>query len=209
MTPLDWIIPQTAFLNSECSPFRCLPRNKDDPLSDPAHYQRGSVIGGELEAQGQAQQGGRWGRRSVDADRQEGHPSHQDAAPITTRSTPTLNRNGSSAARNDRIACSRSCGVSVAWASPPADRDPGSHLPWGSCVFAFVPCSSHPLADRPKHQYLRCSARTPAAQWISAFFTGLTWRDRVAKEGGCPNRLRITCGAGPLGAPSPLAGDTY
>ncbi len=94
-------------------------------------------------------------------------------------------------------------------ASPPADRDPGSHLPWGSCVFAFVPCSSHPLADRPKHQYLRCSARTHAAQWISAFFTGLTWRDRVAKEGGCPNRLRITCGAGPLGAPSPLAGDTY
>ena len=46
------------------------------------------------------------------------------SSPTTTRSTtPTDNGRGRSAARSERNACCRSCGVSVAWgASPPTDR---------------------------------------------------------------------------------------
>jgi len=72
------------------------------------------------------------------------------------------------------------------------------HSPCGASGWAVLLLRAPPRR-LPKPQCLRRSARGPAAQRISAFSTGLTQHESMAKVGGCANGLRIACGAGPLG----------
>lgn len=84
----------------------------------------------------------RTGRRAPEPPRRRSH--HHQIHPHT------LHRNGSSAARNDRIACSRSCGVRVAWAITTSRSRSRKPLAMGLPRFCLCPLFLAPPGRSPK-----------------------------------------------------------
>ena len=76
---------------------------------------------------------------------------------------------------------------------------------WAYGLFGF----RAPRWIRRKPQCLGSLSHVLVAQRLSVFSTGLTGLPSTTKVGWCANRIRIACGAGPLGGQLLLVGDTY